>query len=80
VEFQSFTRFEELLLRLANYSFIKALSQHFSKNVKIWIYILVANWILKHGLDEIDSQSDELGMENPVFPVLEKIKLVSCKE
>ena len=78
-EYPSLTRLGELLIWLADSTFINAQSHRFSDNVKYWLDDLVPNRVLKHGLGEVESQSFEEEMENSVFPELEKTGLARGK-
>jgi len=78
-EYPSFTRLGELLLWLADSTFINAQSHRFYENVKFWVNEYVPNRILKHGLAEVDSKSFEEEIENIVFPILKKTGLARGK-
>lgn len=78
-EYPFLTRLGELLLWLADSTFINAQSHRFADNVKYWLIKLVPNRILRHGLFEVDSKSFEEEMEKSIFPILEKTGLARGK-
>ena len=78
-EYPAFSRLGELLLWLADSTFINAQSHRFYQNVKSWLNNNVPNRIIKHGLDEVDLLAFEEEIENIVFPVLEKTGLARGK-
>ena len=78
-EYPSFTRLGELLLWLADSTFINAQSHRFSENVNYWVNEYVPNRILVKGLAEVDLLSFEEEIESIVFPVLKKTGLARGK-
>lgn len=78
-EYPPVTRLGELLLWLADSTFINAQSHRFQENVKDWLDNHVQNRILKHGFDEINSESFEKDVLNIAFPELNKTGLAKGK-
>jgi len=78
-EYPTMSRFGELLLWLADSTFINAQSHRFRNNVKYWLRQYVPNRILKNGFDKVDSLLFEQKMEKLVFPALEKTGIVRGK-
>ena len=58
-EYPQLTRFGELLLWLADSTFINTQSHRFRDNVKDWLENHLENRVLKHGFDEVDSEAFE---------------------
>ena len=78
-EYPSLKRLGELLLWLADSTFINAQSHRFADNVKYWLNEWVPNRLLIHGLGEVNTKSFEVEIENSVLPVLRKTGLAKGK-
>jgi hypothetical protein len=78
-DYPSLTRLGELLLWIADSTFINAQSHRFRNNVKDWLENYVQNRILKHGFDEVDSELFEKDVLHIAFPELDKTGLAKGK-
>jgi len=74
-DYLKITRLGELLLWLADSTFINAQSHRFRENVKDWLENFVPNNILKNGFDAVDTKAFETEVRKSAFPVLYKTGL-----
>jgi len=78
-EYPTLSRLGELLLWLADSTFINAQTHRFRDNMNYWLKHYVPNRVLKNGFDKVDSLLFEQKMEKLVFPALEKTGIVRGK-